>query len=55
VEVIGVELDGRDLFNSVITFCNSWTAQWGDAGRFRMRLRTYEALTEVDLKQMVVS
>jgi hypothetical protein len=55
VEVIGVELDGRDLFNSVITFCNSWTAQWGDAGRFRMRLRTYEALTEVDLKQPVIS
>ena len=26
---------------------------WGDAGYFRMRLRTYEQLNGVDLKQML--
>ena len=29
----------------------SWGDNWGDAGRFRMRLRTYEQLNGVDLKQ----
>jgi C1A family cysteine protease len=35
----------------VITYVNSWGSNWGDSGRFRMRLRTYEQLTGVDLKQ----
>ena len=30
---------------------NSWGTGWGDNGRFRMRLRTYEQLSGVDLKQ----
>jgi hypothetical protein len=54
VEAIGVELDTDDVFNSVITYVNSWGAGWGDAGRFRMRLSTYERLDHVDLKQYVV-
>jgi hypothetical protein len=54
VEAIGVEIDERDAFDSVITYVNSWGASWGDAGRFRMRLRTYEQLTGVDLKQFVI-
>jgi hypothetical protein len=33
----------RRAFNSVITYLNSWGGGWGDAGRFGMRLRTYEA------------
>jgi hypothetical protein len=51
VEAIGVELDTQDAFNSVITYANSWNASWGDGGYFRMRLRTYEQLRSVDLKQ----
>jgi hypothetical protein len=51
VEALEVELDTRDLFNSVITYANSWDTSWGDAGCFRMRLRTYEQLSGVDLKQ----
>lgn len=51
VEAVGVELDENDAFNSVITYVNSWSTSWGDAGRFRMRLRTYEKLSGVDLKQ----
>jgi hypothetical protein len=31
----------------------SWGTSWGDAGRFRMRLRTYEQLDGVDLKQLI--
>jgi hypothetical protein len=54
VEAVAVELDTKDLSNSVITFANSWTAGWGDAGYFRMRLRTYDLLHSVDLKQFVV-
>jgi Papain family cysteine protease len=53
VEAVGVELDMKDAFNSVITYANSWGTSWGDAGRFRMRLRTYEQLDGVDLKQYV--
>lgn len=51
IEAVGVELDTKDVFNSVITYCNSWGDGWGDAGRFRMRLRTYEKLDGIDLKQ----
>jgi hypothetical protein len=54
VEALGVELDTQDVFNSVITFANSWGTGWGDEGRFRMRLRTYEDLHSVDLKQFVL-
>lgn len=54
VEAIGVEVDHQDAFNSVILYANSWGTGWGDAGRFRMRLRTYEQLSGVDLKQYVV-
>src|SRR5215468_7123645 len=51
IEAVAVELDTTDAFNSVITYVNSWGTTWGDAGRFRMRLRTYEQLNGVDLKQ----
>jgi hypothetical protein len=54
IEAVAVDLDMKDLGNSVITYCNSWTESWGDAGRFRMRLRTYDLLHSVDLKQLVV-
>lgn len=54
VEALGLELDTQDVFNSVITYANSWGEGWGDAGRFRMRLGTYEGLHSVDLKQYVV-
>lgn len=54
VEAVGVELDSGDAFDSVITYVNSWGTGWGDAGRFRMRLRTYEQLTGIDLKQYVI-
>jgi hypothetical protein len=54
VEAIGVDIDLKDAFNSVITYANSWGTSWGDAGCFRMRLRTYEQLSSVDLKQYVV-
>ena len=51
VEAVGVELDTTDAFSSVITYVNSWGSGWGDAGRFRMRLRTYEQLKGIDLKR----
>lgn len=54
VEAIAVELDTSDAFNSVITYANSWGTSWGDGGTFRMRLRTYEQLDGVDLKQFTV-
>ncbi len=54
VEAVGIELDTKDLNNSVITFCNSWGSSWADTGRFRMRLRTYQQLSGVDLKQFTV-
>jgi hypothetical protein len=54
VEALGVELDMKDVFSSVLTIANSWGRGWGDAGRFRMRLRTYERLHSVDLKQFIV-
>ncbi len=54
VEAIGLEVDSHDAFNSVIIYANSWGTSWGDEGRFRMRLRTYEQLSGVDLKQYIV-
>src|SRR6476646_8972440 len=51
IEAVAVEPDTTDAFNSVITYINSWGSGWGDSGRFRMRLRTYEQLNGVDLKQ----
>jgi hypothetical protein len=54
VEAIGVELDEDDVFNSAIVYCNSWGTRWGVDGRFRMRLRTYEQLDGIDLKQYIV-
>lgn len=54
VEAFGLELNTRDAFDSVILYANSWGTGWGDAGHFRMRLRTYEQLNGVDLKQFVV-
>jgi hypothetical protein len=54
VEAVAVELDATDAFDSVITYVNSWGTGWGDGGRFRMRLRTYEQLGGVDLKQYVI-
>jgi hypothetical protein len=55
VEAVGVEIDQRDVFSSVITYVNSWGPGWGDQGRFRMRLRTYEKLDSVDLKQFTLA
>jgi hypothetical protein len=54
VEALGIDLDTSDIFNSAITYANSWGTGWGDGGLFRMRLRTYEQLDHVDLKQYVV-
>jgi hypothetical protein len=54
IEAIGVELDSQDAFNSAIVYANSWGPGWGDGGRFRMRLRTYEQLQGVDLKQFSI-
>jgi hypothetical protein len=54
IEAVAVELDTKDAFNSVVTYVNSWGTGWGDHGRFRMRLRTYEQLSGIDLKQYVV-
>lgn len=54
VEAVGVELDSADAFNSALVYANSWGTGWGDAGYFRMRLRTYEKLSGVDLKQFVI-
>ncbi len=55
VEAVGVEVDEQDAFSSVLVYANSWSTGWGDAGYFRMRLRTYEQLSGVDLKQFVVA
>ncbi len=54
IEAVGVELDAKDAFNSVIIYANSWGSGWADKGHFRMRLRTYEELSSVDLKQFVL-
>jgi C1A family cysteine protease len=54
VEAVGIDIDTKNLSNSVITLCNSWGSSWGDVGRFRMRLKTASQLGGVDLKQFVV-
>jgi hypothetical protein len=54
VEAVGVDLDTSNAFNSTITYANSWGTGWGQEGYFKMRLRTYEKLNGVDLKQYVV-
>jgi hypothetical protein len=54
IEAIAVEINTSDLYSSVITYANSWGTGWGDAGYLRMRLRTYEQLSGVDLKQFAV-
>jgi hypothetical protein len=51
----GVEIDAHDAFNSAIIYANSWSRTWGDDGYFRMRLRTYEQLSGIDLKQFLIS
>ena len=55
VEAVGVELDSADVYNSVVIYANSWGTGWSDHGYFRMRLRTYEKLDSVDLKQYIIA
>ncbi|MDQ1732614.1 MAG: hypothetical protein QOK10_2773 [Pseudonocardiales bacterium] len=55
IEAVGVEIDSQDAFNSTVIYANSWGTGWGDNGYFRMRVRTYERLSGVDLKQFIVS
>jgi hypothetical protein len=54
VEALGLQLDESNLLNSTIVYANSWASDWGQDGYFKMRLRTYEDLNNVDLKQYVI-
>ncbi len=54
VEAVGVQLDSSDAFNSTVIYANSWGPGWGAQGYFKMRLRTYEQINGIDLKQYVV-
>jgi hypothetical protein len=54
VEAVGVELDTSDVFSSTVIYANSWGTSWGLEGRFRMRLRTYEQMSGMDLKQFTL-
>jgi len=54
VEAVGVDIDETNLYDSVITYANSWGTSWADGGYFRMRLSTYEQLSGIDLKQYVI-
>jgi hypothetical protein len=54
VEAVGVELDTSVAFSSTIIYANSWGPGWGLEGRFKMRLRTYEQMSGIDLKQFVL-
>jgi hypothetical protein len=54
VEAVGVQLDTSDAFSSTIIYANSWGTSWGLEGRFRMRLRTYEQMSGMDLKQFTL-
>jgi len=43
--------DEIDPAKCIVRFRNHWKSSWGDAGRFRMRLSTYEIIrSQVDLK-----
>lgn len=55
VEVIGIKIDEDNLDDSILECVNSWSAAWGDHGRFRMRMSTYVALRDgCDLKQFII-
>jgi hypothetical protein len=50
-ENFSIEINSQDFYKSVLTFDNSWGTSWGDAGRFRMYLSSYEKISGIDLKQ----
>ncbi len=54
VQAIGLEVDPVNFYSSSIVFANSWGTSWGANGYFKMRMRTYEALSGCDLKQFIV-
>jgi hypothetical protein len=54
VEVVGCEIDHKDVNRSVLTVANSWGTSYGLGGFFKLRLSTYSKLDGVDLKQYVI-
>lgn len=50
-ENVSIEINSQDFYKSVLEFDNSWGTSYGDHGRFRMYLSSYERITGVDLKQ----